>query len=367
MRMPQRTWMFVLLVTLMASGSASVVTQTESGTPKAALRDGQRDFDFEIGSWKTHVKRLERPLTGSTSWTEFDGITIVREIWEGANMSVLEADAPTGHLQALSLRLYDRQSRQWSLSYANSAGGAMGVPSIGEFKDGRGEFFDTEPYNGRNIMVRQVWSSITSDSSRFEQAFSTDWGKTWEVNWIATYTRTPQSSGKSQNEQAARAEQDGRRDFDWDMGTWKTHQKRLLNPLAGSATWVEYDGTDVVSRIWDGANQGIVKADGPTGHLEIYTLRIYNPQAHQWHIYFANKAGGTLSQPVIGEFKKGRGEFIDQEPYKDKAILVRFTVADITPDSCHFEQAFSADGGKTWEPNFVVTEMLVKNEPGNRR
>ena len=153
---------------------------------------------------------------------------------------------------------------------------------------------------------------------------------------------------------------DGRHDFDWDTGTWKTHQKRLLHPLTGSTTWVEYDGTDVVQKLWDGANHGLVEADGPAGHLEIFTVRLYDPDSHQWNIYFAPGSGGPMSQPVVGEFKNGRAEFYDQEPYKGRAILVRFTISDITATSCHFEQAFSADGGKTWEPNFIVTETLMK-------
>jgi hypothetical protein len=157
------------------------------------------------------------------------------------------------------------------------------------------------------------------------------------------------------------AARDGQHDFDWDIGTWKTHQRRLLHPLTGSTTWVEYTGTDVVRKIWDGANQGTIEADGAAGHLEIYTLRLYNPQARQWNIYFANPAGGTMSLPVVGEFKNGRGEFYDQETYNDRTILVRFSVSAITATSCHFEQAFSADGGKTWEPNFVVEETLVND------
>lgn len=155
-------------------------------------------------------------------------------------------------------------------------------------------------------------------------------------------------------------ERDGRHDFDWDIGTWKTHQRRLLHPLTGSTSWVEYNGTDVVRKIWDGANQGIIEAEGPAGHLKIFTLRLYDSEAHQWNIYFAN-SGGSLSKPVVGEFKNGRGEFYDQETYNGRTILVRFAVSDITPTSCRFEQAFSADGGKTWEANFIVTETLVKD------
>lgn len=159
------------------------------------------------------------------------------------------------------------------------------------------------------------------------------------------------------------AERNGQHDFDWDIGTWKTHQRRLLHPLTGSTTWVEYNGIDVVRKIWDGANSGVVEADGPSGHLEIFTLRLYNPQAHQWSINFTNPATGTMGIPSVGEFKNGRGEFYDQETYNGRAILLRFSISDITPTSCRFEQAFSDDGGKTWEVNFIVTEARVKDEP----
>lgn len=172
-----------------------------------------------------------------------------------------------------------------------------------------------------------------------------------------------QNSGTSKtNPRLTSAARDGQHDFDWDIGTWKTHQRRLLHPLTGSTTWVEYNGTDVVRKIWDGANSGVVEADGPSGHLEIFTLRLYNPQAHQWGISFTNPATGTMGVPSVGEFRDGRGEFYDQEMYNGRAILLRFSISDITPTSCRFEQAFSDDGGKTWEVNFIVTETRVKDE-----
>jgi hypothetical protein len=153
-------------------------------------RDGQHDFDFEIGTWKTHLKRLQHPLTGSTTWVEYDGTTVVRKVWNGrANLVELVADGAAGHFEGLNLRLYNPQSRQWSLNFASSSGGTMSQPTIGEFKNGRGEFFDQETFNGRAIFVRFVISDITPNSCRFEQAFSDDGGKTWEVNWIAVDTR----------------------------------------------------------------------------------------------------------------------------------------------------------------------------------
>lgn len=153
-------------------------------------RDGQHDFDFEIGTWKTHLKRLLHPLTGSTTWVEYEGTTVVRKVWNGrANLVELEAHGPAGRFQGLNLRLYNPESRQWSLNFSNAGSGTLSPPTIGEFKNGRGEFYNQETLNGRAILVRFVISDITADSCRFEQAFSDDGGKTWEVNWIAVDTR----------------------------------------------------------------------------------------------------------------------------------------------------------------------------------
>jgi hypothetical protein len=166
--------------------------------PTPTVRDGQHDFDFEIGTWKTHLSRLQHPLTGSTTWIEYEGTSVVRKIWNGrANLVELQVDGPTGHIEGLSLRLYNPQSRQWSINFANSSSGTLSQPTIGEFKNGRGEFFDQESFNGRTILVRNVWSDITPDSCRFEQAFSDDGGKTWEVNWIAIDTRMKDNSDKA--------------------------------------------------------------------------------------------------------------------------------------------------------------------------
>jgi hypothetical protein len=115
---------------------------------------------------------------------------VVREVWDGrANLVKLQADGPAGRIAALSLRLYNPRSRQWSLDFANSKSGALSQPTIGEFKNGRREFFDQESFNGRAILVRFVISGIRPNSCRFEQAFSEDGGKTWEANWIATDAR----------------------------------------------------------------------------------------------------------------------------------------------------------------------------------
>jgi len=184
----KRSCLRPLLCLLLALSSVAAIAQ--SAPQKPASHDGQRDFDFEIGSWKTHVRRLVHPLSGSNEWVEYDGTSVVRKIWDGAgNMVELRIAGPAGKIDGVSLQLYNPQSRQWSLNYASRSGGTLSPPNVGEFKNGRGEFYDQETFNGRAILVRFIISDIKPNSIHFEQAFSDDGGKTWEVNWIADDTR----------------------------------------------------------------------------------------------------------------------------------------------------------------------------------
>ena len=165
-----------------AAGPLSAEAQTLSSAPS--------DFDFLFGRWNVHNRRLRERLKSSTTWDEFEGTAVVRPIWGGkANLDEYEADGPAGHIQALTLRLFDPRSRQWSIHWATSATGALDVPMIGSFQDGRGEFYDQEMFEGRSIYVRFIWSAITPASCRWEQAFSADGGKTWETNWIMEFSR----------------------------------------------------------------------------------------------------------------------------------------------------------------------------------
>lgn len=181
-----RLWVPLLaaLIPAMAISQATNTAPAAGGT--AAPRDGQHDFDWEIGTWKTQLKRRLHPLTGSNEWVEYTGTTTVRKVWDGAaNLVELDVSGPKGRIEGLSLRLYNPESRQWSLNFANRAMGALVPPTIGEFKNGRGEFYNSDTLNGRAILVRFIMSDITRDSARFEQSFSADGGKTWESNWIA--------------------------------------------------------------------------------------------------------------------------------------------------------------------------------------
>ncbi len=156
----------------------------------ANLPDGSRDFDFEFGEWRMKLKRRLEPLTGSDRWVEYEGPSVVRKVWDGkANLGEIDVKGPAGRIQGLSLRVYNPGSRQWSIAYASAAGGMMGAPMVGGFRDGRGEFYNQETYRGRAIFVRFVFSDITAGSFRLVQSFSEDGGRTWEANWVAEFAR----------------------------------------------------------------------------------------------------------------------------------------------------------------------------------
>jgi hypothetical protein len=357
-------WLFVTLGARPApaqTGPGSAPSPAASNANQSALRDGAHDFDFNIGRWTTHISRLLHPLSGSTTWVHLTGTVDIHKVWGGkAQIEQIEADGPSGRFEGLTLFLYNPAARQWSLSFASSSDGAFEQPAVGEFQDGRGEFYDQEPYNGRDILVRVVWSDITPNSHKFEQSFSDDGGKTWEPNFVAELTRLEENAAL--NEPKPVSADPGQHAFDWDTGTWQSQHRRLLHPLTGSTTWVDYRGTDVVHKIWGGrGSYGEIEADGAAGHLELLGVRLYDPTNHLWNIYFANSATGTLSVPSVGGFKDGRADFYDAETLNGRPILVRFSVSDMTADSARFEQAFSADWGRTWEVNLIVPETRAKD------
>lgn len=186
-----RWWVWLCL----AGGTSGIGTLRGQSEPP---RDGAHDFDWELGHWQTRLRRLVRPLSGSSEWVEYQGTTVVRSVWSGkANLVELEVTGGAGQLEGLALRLYNPGSRQWSLNYSNSRGGTLSPPYVGEFRDGRGVFYGTDDLAGRVILARFVITRPSPDIARFEQAFSDDGGATWEVNWIAEDRRV-QAGGDKQ-------------------------------------------------------------------------------------------------------------------------------------------------------------------------
>ena len=189
----------IAAATLLLSHGRVTEAQTPATTATAAAaHDGQHDFDYLLGSWKIHLKKRLHPLTGSDEWIEFDGTVNCHSIWNGhAEVEEFVVDSPEKniHIQGLATRLYNPKTHQWSIYWADSRNTAIDPsPQIGQFQNGRGEFYGTDAVDGRAIYVRFIWTNTTSSAPHFEQSYSADGGKTWEVNWITEQTRVTEKT-----------------------------------------------------------------------------------------------------------------------------------------------------------------------------
>jgi len=184
-----------LLILLGLCAALAIPTRAQTAENPADLpqRDGSHDFDFLIGDWKAHVRRLPDRLDHSDVWVVYDGISNHHKLLD-SNANFEEFDVITAdkklRIKAQTLRLYNPATRQWSIYLVNLDNGTLDVPPVvGGFTGNRGEFFHQEQLKGRTILVRYVWLDLSPKSSRMEQSYSPDGGKTWEVNWICELSR----------------------------------------------------------------------------------------------------------------------------------------------------------------------------------
>lgn len=153
-------------------------------------QDGRADFDFYIGKWQVHHRWLRKRLKGLQEWEECGGVAVARRVLDGlGNIDEITMERASGRVVGMTIRLFDPQSQQWSIWWADSANGGLQPPMFGEFRDGRGIFYNQEPFEGKKIFIRFIWSSLTEDKCQWEQAFSEDGGSTWETNWIMEFAR----------------------------------------------------------------------------------------------------------------------------------------------------------------------------------
>jgi hypothetical protein len=183
----------VLALMLSVSLRSQTSSQTSDNPVLLPQRDGSHDFDFLIGDWKAHVRRLPDRLNNSNVWVEYDGISNHHKLLDSnANFEQFEVTNTDKklHIKAQTLRLYNPTTRQWSIYLVDLDNGTLDSPPVvGGFNGKRGEFFHQESFKGRTILVRYIWLDIPPSSSRMEQSFSPDGGKTWEVNWICELSR----------------------------------------------------------------------------------------------------------------------------------------------------------------------------------
>lgn len=193
--MRSRVLMPVIAAVLLWFAALPASADTEPATiiAAAAQHDGAHDFDFLIGDWKAHVRRLPERLVGSTKWDVYDGISNHHKLLDtNANFEQFEVGSADGklHIKGQTLRMYNPATRQWSIYLLDLDQGTLDTPPVvGQFTDGRGEFYNQQNWKGRVVLVRYQWFNLSPKSARMEQSFSPDGGKTWEVNWICELSR----------------------------------------------------------------------------------------------------------------------------------------------------------------------------------
>jgi hypothetical protein len=334
---------FTLAAGMLAAATSSIAPAHWS--PPAADLTGRHDFDFLVGQWNVHHRRLK---PGTSEWVEFDGTCSNRALMDGlANAEEHALDAPAGAYRAVGLRAYDSKTGQWAIWWLDGRypHGPLDPPVKGRFEKGVGAFYSDYVQDGKPMRVRLLWSRITPTSAHWEQASSSDAGKTWDTNWIMDFRRAQRAPGAAQPAPTVA----GVHDFDFLRGEWRV-QHRFLR--ATTHEWVELEGTCSNRALMDGwANLEEHSIDAPAGAYRALGLRSYDPMAARWAIWWLDgrTPHGELDPPLEGTFEKGVGTFFGTTTLDSKPAGIRFTWSQITPASAHWEQAYSFDEGKTWE------------------
>jgi hypothetical protein len=156
----------------------------------ASKNSAHTDFDFYIGKWKIHNRKLKARLKNSTEWDEFEATDETRSLLNGlGNMNEYQAEFNGVPFAGMTLRLFNPKTKLWNLYWADSNAGVLDIPVVGSFEGNIGKFYTKDVWEGKNIIVLFHWDKANPEVPIWSQAFSTDQGKTWEWNWYMTAHR----------------------------------------------------------------------------------------------------------------------------------------------------------------------------------
>jgi hypothetical protein len=155
----------------------------------ASAESSEKDFDFLVGRWKIHNRKLKKRLAGCDEWTKFEAFAECRKILNGfGNIDSFRADSE-GIPEGMALRLFNPKTKLWSIYWANSETVTLDVPQIGSFDQTVGRFYARDAFEGKEIIIVYKWDKTDALVPAWSQAFSTDNGETWEWNWYMTFYR----------------------------------------------------------------------------------------------------------------------------------------------------------------------------------
>lgn len=322
--------------------------------PAAGLRHEQ-DWDWLLGSWDVFHSRLKDRLVGSNEWQEFAGKSAFWTAMGGlGNLDDNSLQLPAGDYRGLSIRAFDPKKSSWAIWWLDGRNPERIDPPVrGGFHGDEGEFIGMDTYKGIPITVRFRWHEVRGKRPWWDQAFSTNGGGTWEINWRNYFTRTNATATAlprlADDPPEARA-------WDFLVGKWKVRNRRLWQRFVGSKDWDEFDSTLTNWQVLGGrGNVGDNWFGGPKQPYRGMSLRAYNDERKEWLSWWLDgRNPANIGSPVRGKFIEGTGTLIGDDELDGKPVKVRSQWTRTGTDSPHWEQAASLDGGKTWETNWVA-------------
>ncbi|WP_206185323.1 hypothetical protein [Sphingosinicella sp. CPCC 101087] len=340
---------------LAAAGGASAfglpgmaAAQLGSGGDAAAHA---HDWDWLEGSWDVWHRRLRQRLAGSDAWDEFPGKSVLWKLMGGfGTIDDNMLHLPNGLYRGLGLRAFDPVARRWSIWWLDGRNaGRMDPPVVGGFEGDSGTFVGADTFEGRPIIVRFRWFDINGPRPHWEQAFSPDGGATWEINWRNFFTRT------TPEQVPLPPSPDAPRHWDFLVGRWTVRHRRLKQRLAGSTQWEEFGGTLHNWPVLGGfGNVGDNVLELPSGTYRGASVRAFDPAAGLWSSWWLDgRTAATLAPPLQGTLDRNGGTLLGDDLHEGRAVKVRVRWLRLAPDSIRWEQAYSADGGASWEVNWV--------------
>jgi hypothetical protein len=320
----------------------------------AGEADPRRDWAWLEGNWKVEHRRLRRRLARDIHWDHFAGDSAVWMTLDGlGTVDDNLLHLPGGDYRAMGIRAYDPASRRWSIWWLDGRNPTrIDPPVTGRFEGDTGMFTGIDSFDGRPIDVRFQWRGIHGPRPHWQQSFSPDGGANWEMNWENFFTR----SAATPTPLPLRTETDRAPD-DWAFlaGRWAVRHRKLRKRLAGSQDWDLFGGTFVNWPTLGGnGNAGDNLMEAPSGTFRGLGFRAWDPATREWLSWWLDgRNPGQIGKPLRGRFVDGIGTYLSDDEHEGRPVKARVTWSRITGKTARWEQAFSADGGVTWEVNWT--------------
>ncbi|MBA0098663.1 hypothetical protein WH218_06270 [Stenotrophomonas indicatrix] len=320
-------------------------------TPAHAGRDHANDWRWLQGNWNVRHRRLQERLVADTRWVDFTGTSAVWLTLGGlGTIDDNLMQLPGGAYRGLGVRAFDPASATWAIWWLDGrAPSRFEAPVRGGFSGTGGSFRGADSFKGQPVQVWFRWHDIHAAQPWWEQAFSADNGVHWEVNWRNWFTRTAAIPSPLP------LQSDAPRDFDFLVGRWSVQHQRLRERLSGSNRWDHFDGTLHNWPVLGGfGNVGDNVMNFPAATVRGMGIRAWDASSGQWSSWWLDGRDPTrIGAPVRGGFVDGVGTFMGDDQLRGQPIRTRVIWSRITSRSARWEQAASADGGATWETNWI--------------